>query len=706
MSWAITGMGMVCSLGVDTASSLEAFAKGATSVGPLRAFDRSRYRMGHAYGLDQEGAATPWRASRWLGDSISQALAQARLDTSAHLRIAVLVGTGLAEQRSLECARPTVDELDFGRAVRDATGLTNTVTVVNACAAGLYVLAMATDLLWLGEADAVVVAAADSISESMFGLLDRVNAEPPAEVRPFDLDRKGLVLGEGAAALILEPVAGALARGAHPLATVRGVGTSCDAYHVTAPDRSGIVAAIRGAHRRAGVRASDVDIVLVHGTGAAASDDAEAAAMGEAFDGTPKRPLVTGLKSLIGHTSGASGLIGVVAAVDALSTGRVPPTRHHAKPVPAIRDFTVVTEPGTWPALRVAQVNAFGFGGVNAVALVSRDRPGDGQPLPPNDVRVVVTGLGVEIPGVASPEALLALVRRGQPLPAADFDPAATLGTRGLRYKDRATLLALCAADRALRSSCALPVSGRPSFGVVVSTQLAVTQTVDRVVATIHREGAYWCSPMDLPNVSGNVAAAQIAIWFQLKGLNLTISSGPTSGIEALRLAATAIRAGRATSMLVAGVEPFEPAVADLLRRTAVRHGGDPHGLGRFDGAAAVVLESEDSARARGARILARIGRSGNAHSTDGARFAPCDRHVASAPPGDGARFAPCDRHVAGAPPGDGELVVSRTVGEATAALGVLQCALAACDLTGSATLTAGGCWGHALASLVLEAPR
>ena len=703
MSWAITGVGMVSSLGVDAASSLEAFAKGATGVGPLRAFDRSRYRVTHAYELDQEGATTPGRAQRWLVDSIAQALTQAGLNTHGGLRIAVLVGTGLAEQRSLELtclghAAVTLDELDFGRAVREATGLTNTVTVVNACAAGVFALAMATDLLWLGEADAVVVAATDSISESMFGLLDRVNAEPPTEVRPFDVDRKGVVLGEGAAALILESFALARARGALPLATVRAVGTSCDAYNVTAPDRSGIVAAIRDAHRRAGLPASNVDLVFAHGTGSAISDDTEAEAMGEAFRGTPKKPLITGLKSLIGHTSGASGLMSLVTAVDTLTTGRVPPTRHHVTPVPAIREFTVVTEPGSRPDLKVAQVNAFGFGGVNAVAMVSRD--GVGQPAESADVSVVVTGVGVEIPGVASPGELLALVRDGVPLPAAGFDrdfdrgfdrgfdPAAILGQRGLRYKDRATLLALCATDHALRSSAALPMTDPHSFGVLVSTQLALVHTVDRVVATIHSEGATYCSPMDLPNVSGNVAAAQIAIWFQLKGLNLTISAGPTFGIEALRLAATAIRAGRAASMLVVGVEPFDSAGADLLRRTAIRHGDDPRRLGRFDGAAAVVLESEEYARARGARILARVGQSG-------------DR-----PPNNGAGFAPCDRHRAGSPPGDGALVVSRTVGEASAALGVLQCALAAYEMTGSATLTAGGCWGGPYASLVLEAPQ
>lgn len=678
MSWAITGMGMVSSLGMDTASSLEAFAKGATSVSPLRAFDPSRYRMAHAYGLDQDGAATAGRAGRWLADCISQAVAQAQLATS---RVAVIVGTGLGEQRSLELdANVTLDELDFGRAVREATGLTNTVTIVNACAAGLYALAMATDLLRLGEADAVIVAAADSVSESMFGLLDRVNAEPPTEVRPFDAGRKGVVLGEGAAAVILETFEAARARGALPLATLHGVGTSCDAVHVTAPNRTGIVAAIRNAHRLASVRASNVDLVMAHGTGTAASDDAEAEAIGEVFRGT-REVVLTGLKSLIGHTSGASGLMSLVVAVDALTTGRVPPTRHHLTPVAAIRDFPVVTEPGDWPDLRMAQVNAFGFGGVNAVAMVSRDRPRSSEPLPAKEVRVVVTGVGLEIPGVASPAELLALVRDGLPLPLADFDPAATLGQRGLRYKDRATQLALCAADHALTASAALPVADPDSFGVVVSTQLALVQTVRRVVETIHRNRAVYCSPMDLPNVSGNVAAAQIAIRFQLRGLNLTISSGPASGIEALRQAATAIRAGRTTSMLVVGVEPFEPAVADLLRRTAIRHGDDPDRLGRFDGAAAVVLESEEHARARGARILARIG---------------------DTPPADGARFAPCDRHSNAPPLEDGALVLSRTVGEATAALGVLQCALAAYQMTEGATLTAGGCWGSAQTSLVL----
>ncbi len=717
MTWAITGTGLVSSLGGDVTSSFAAYLSGDTSLHPLRVFDPSRYRVRVAYELDDRpdgDSDVPGRAGHWLVGAIREALVRAGLDDRAKragLRIPVLVGTGLAEQRSLELWRTAgadlgLDDLHFAGVVARETGLRHTLTIVNACAASLYALAVGTDLLALGEADAVVVAGTDALSETMFGLLDRVNMNPPGEVRPFDADRQGVILGEGAAAVVIEPVERARARRATPLATLRGVGTSCDAHHVTAPLREGVRRAFREAHRRAGVTPDEIDVVMAHGTGTFLNDLTEAQVLGDVFDDASRRPVVTALKSLIGHTSGPSGLMSLVTAIESLRTGKVPPTRNHANPIDEIRDFQVVTGEACERPLRTAQVNAFGFGGVNAVSVLDRELEPAREPAGTGRA-VALTGVGVEIPGVGSLPDLLALTETGTALPDTEFDPAAVLGRRGLRYKDRATLLGLCAAHKALAAAglSALPDGAGESFGVVVATELALVETVCRVVETIHTGGVRETSPMDLPNASGNIAAAQIAIWYGLAGLSLTVSSGPTSGLDALYHAAAAIRAGRSDRILVVGVEPGDQQSLRLLRNTARRHGEDPQRLRAFDGACAVVLEADDLVTSRGVTPLGWVGDYvrhtwvDDAPDTTGVWALPCLGHNGA------EREADAAVQLRGMKP-DHVLSLSPTIGEASAAYGVLQYAAAATRVANGApeaVVSAGGCWRGEFASLRLR---
>jgi 3-oxoacyl-[acyl-carrier-protein] synthase II len=718
--WVVTGTGMVSSLGGSVAASFEAYCRGETGLAPLRAFDRSKYRVTSAFEVADRppGGDQPRRATAWLCDAIGQAVAQAGLDPAAAGRVPVVVGTGLAELRSLELwwtgdTPLTVPDLDVSSAVADAAGLGPTYLFVNACSASLFALAAGTDLLALGEVDAVVVAGTDTITESMVGLLDRVTMEAPTELRPFDVDRRGVILGEGAAAVVLEPVERAAARGARTLAVLRGVGTNCDANHLTAPLLAGISRAMQDAHRRAAVDPEDIDLVLAHGTGTLLNDLTEAQALREVFAGRTRRPLVTALKSLTGHTSGASGLMSLVTAVETMASGRLTPTRHHATPIPEIDDFTVVAEPTKGADVRRAQVDAFGFGGVNAVAVLERpDGPPPATPVPPPPADVAVTGIGLAVPGLGSVAELLG----GDPVPPASFFPRGVLGRKGLRYKDRASLLALCAAAYAL-DDAGLPRArvdraDADSFGVVVSTTAGIAETVCRVAETIHDGGVVATAPMDLPNASGNVAAASVAIKYGLEGLNLTLSASPTSGLDALRWAAVAIRAGRARRMLVIGVEPAAEMVDRLVAETAREHGTEPPRC--LDGAVAVLLESADAVVERGGRARALVGGYGRDVHLDGAVgdalkaadgaapalwLTPCGGHPATGAEVDRAgtlsELAGADRVAVGA-----------VSGEPLAALGVLQCAAAVRWLDGHpgerALLTSGGCWGGEYAGLTL----
>ncbi|MFI9629746.1 beta-ketoacyl synthase N-terminal-like domain-containing protein [Streptomyces sp. NPDC052042] len=376
MSTMVTGAGATAAVGDGVDEVFDALCAGRSGLAELRGFDATNYRTKHAYEIDDRpgaGRDVPYRATGWLVRVVEEAVAQAGLGEDLR-DVPVLVGTGLRELRSAELARRDgtgfgVERLHFGTALRERFGALSTHTFSNACSASLHTLALGADLLEAGECDTVVVAGVDTLTESMYGLLDRVHMEAPRRVQPFDRERRGVLMGEGAAAVVLRRESAVTPGSA--LGKLRAVSMNCDAHHVTAPAASGITEAIRDAHDRAGVKPADIDLVMLHGTGTLLNDEAEAEAVAAAFGGDVQAPLMTAVKSMTGHTSGGSGLLSLIVALRSLATGRVPATVGLREPVPEAAGFRFVRdEARTEPGMRLAQVDAFGFGGVNAVAIV------------------------------------------------------------------------------------------------------------------------------------------------------------------------------------------------------------------------------------------------------------------------------------------------------------------------------------------------
>jgi 3-oxoacyl-[acyl-carrier-protein] synthase II len=372
MSWAITGVGAVASIGRDADEIFTALCAGRDGLAELRGFDRTKVNANKLFEIDdRDGTDRPRRATGFLLAAIAEAADNAGLTDLSD--VPILVGTGLRELRSVELwardgAEFTVDELHFGTELRERFGAIDTHTFANACSASLYAMALGTDLLEQGGSDTVIVAGVDSITETMFGLSDRVQLRPPSAVRPFDQNRMGTILGEGASAVVLRKDSPSA------IGRVRAVAVNCDAYHSTAPDPAGVRAAILDAHRRAGVKPGDIGLVLAHGTGTPLNDQVEAAVTQEIFADTEARPVFTGIKSMTGHTSGAAGLLNVIVALKAMTSGRVPPITGLADPIDEVRDFLVPAEFPMACTASVAQVHAFGFGGINAVAIVEVTR--------------------------------------------------------------------------------------------------------------------------------------------------------------------------------------------------------------------------------------------------------------------------------------------------------------------------------------------
>ncbi|MGV9266676.1 beta-ketoacyl synthase N-terminal-like domain-containing protein [Kitasatospora sp. NPDC003701] len=378
MTWDITGMAAVANIGATPGEIFASLCAGQESRAPLKAFDPDKYRAAYAYEIDDRpegGGDLPRRATRWLTTVVRQAAADAGLGEDL-ARVPVLVGTTMREQRSLELwwrdgAQVAPEDLHFGTALKAAFGACTTYTFANACSASLYALGMATDMIHLGMADTVVVAGTDAATESGFGTLDRVQNDLPDALRPFDTTHKGMLMGEGAAAVIVQRTG----TGTEPVhARVRGVSMNCDAHHATAPDPDGITRAVRDAHSRAGVRAEDIDLVMLHGSGTPLNDATESSVLRHIFQGAGAGPRMTAIKAMTGHTMGGSGLLSLMMAVLAMQSGTVPPVLGLSDPIPEAAGLHLVQGAPAAVDLSLAQVDAFGFGGINAVAIVEAAR--------------------------------------------------------------------------------------------------------------------------------------------------------------------------------------------------------------------------------------------------------------------------------------------------------------------------------------------
>jgi len=249
--------------------------------------------------------------------------------------------------------------------------------LANACATGSYALIYACKDIAIGDFDVVISGGSEAILTEMAAssfanmrALSRNNENPKEACRPFDKDRSGFVIGEGAGVLVLESLEHALKRNARIYAEIVGYATNTDAYHITAPDPGArmVTKAIRDSLEMAGLEPKDVDYINAHGTSTKLNDRVEAMAINEVF-GDYRVP-VGSTKSMIGHLIGAAGSTEAVACVLAMEKQIIPPSLNYETPDPEV-DLNVITE-ATPAKLDVVINNSLGFGGHNAVMVLKR----------------------------------------------------------------------------------------------------------------------------------------------------------------------------------------------------------------------------------------------------------------------------------------------------------------------------------------------
>jgi 3-oxoacyl-[acyl-carrier-protein] synthase II len=398
----VTGVGVCCPLGRSPDALEEALLSGRSAVAPVRSFDPGAFttRVGAEVPAawlpeprDASGRPVRGRAESLGLQAATAALADAGW-VSALGPVDLVVGTTMGEPTWVDTwpvgrAAPPLSagaarELALTAPERLASGLADHLPVpvgrcsaaAGACAAGNVALGMALERVRSGASEVVLAGGVDGFSRIAFTGFSRLGALAAHTCRPFSGNRDGLVLGEGAAFLVLEEEQAARRRGATALARLTGSGWTCDAHHPTSPrpDGAGAATALLAALADAGRRPQDVDWVCAHGTGTAANDSAEVAALRTVFGQLDRPPPASSVKALTGHGLGSASAIEAVVCVCALRSGVVPPTWNHEVHDPAC-DWDVLPNAPAHLDPGVVVNQAYAFGGCNAVVVLERADP-------------------------------------------------------------------------------------------------------------------------------------------------------------------------------------------------------------------------------------------------------------------------------------------------------------------------------------------
>ncbi len=403
---AVTGLGAVTSLGTGHEALWDSLLAGRCGFSPVSSFDTARFSVhlgGEVRGFDP----APWvrrldvtrlgRASQLAIAAARLALADAGLDAAALAgldphRAGIAMGTTSGEPLEVErfddlyledrleevggefMARYPCHQI-AAHLARELGFAGDNTMLPAACAAGNYAMAHAMDVLRAGRADVMLAGGADAFSRITYTGFARLGAIAPERCQPFDRHRKGMIPGEGAAVLVLEPLAAARRRGARVYAEMAGYGLSCDAHHMTAahPEGEGAVRAMERALADAGLSAGRVSYISAHGTGTPTNDRLESIAVRRVY-GCGARTPISSVKSMLGHTMGAASAIESVVCALAVATDRIPPTVNLDEPED---DLDYVPNQARDHRVDVAMNNAYAFGGNNA-SLIFRKSNGRG----------------------------------------------------------------------------------------------------------------------------------------------------------------------------------------------------------------------------------------------------------------------------------------------------------------------------------------
>jgi 3-oxoacyl-[acyl-carrier-protein] synthase II len=401
----VTGYGAVTPLGLNAENTWRNLVAGVSGVGYISLFDTTDYKVKIGAEVKDFNAAdyidpsTVRHTDRFVHFALVACLqaieaAGLKIDENNRYEAGILVGSGvggldsLTQQfQTLSTRGPTrVSPYLVPMMIADAasaqvsikTGIRGpNFSLISACATGTDVIGVAYKMIKWGEVKMMVVGGADA-AVTPIGLAGFAQAgalskctEPQKASRPFDKERDGFVVGEGGAALILESLDYARARGANILAEVVGYGATSDAFHVTAPLGNGEAAAMAIELALAGIDREQVDYINAHGTSTPLNDASETRAIKKAFGDKAYKIPVSSIKSMLGHMMGAAGTIEAITCCQVINKGMIPPTINLEHPDPEC-DLDYVPNTARAADVRLALSNSFGFGGHNSVVAIGK----------------------------------------------------------------------------------------------------------------------------------------------------------------------------------------------------------------------------------------------------------------------------------------------------------------------------------------------
>ena len=398
----VTGLGAITPLGLDVDSFYEGLLEGKNGITRIEAFDTEKYTCkigGEIKDFDATNYMDPKAARRndrfvhFAFAACKEAVARAGLDMDQEDpdRVGVFIGSGIGGMDTIEknCRKlieggprkvstfmipALISNMASGVIGIELGAMGPNFSIVSACATGAHAIGESLKTLRLGEADVMIAGGSEAtitgLSYSGFCSMKAMttnNDDPAHASRPFDADRDGFVMGEGAGVLVLETLKHAQKRGAEILCELVGYGASCDANHITAPhpEGKGLIGAMKRAMTSGKVNTGEIDYINAHGTSTPYNDKFETLAVKSLFGEHSKSLPMSSTKSMTGHLLGAAGGVESVACVRMLQTGNIAPTMNYQTPDPDC-DLDYVPNEAREAKLSVAMSNSLGFGGQNA----------------------------------------------------------------------------------------------------------------------------------------------------------------------------------------------------------------------------------------------------------------------------------------------------------------------------------------------------
>jgi len=397
---AITGMGAICALGRNVAEFGEALCQGRSGIAPIESADTSQLRFQngaevkhycHQPYFDDRRADFMDRFAQFAVIAAREAVRDAAVAWTPELRenAAIITGSCVGGQSSEDLGFHEVYKLGHSRVhpltipktmanagashISMEFGITGpSFTISTACSSAGHAIGQAYWMVRSGMTDLALTGGSEA--PFSFGIMkawEAMRVVSPDTCRPFSRDRRGMILGEGAGMLVLEPLEAARARGVHIHAEIVGFGMSADAGHITQPSTEGAARAMRAALRDAALTPEQVGYINAHGTATPANDAAEAAAIRAVFGPHANRLAVSSTKSMHGHALGAAAALECLATILALRDGFLPPTANFNEPDPDC-DLDVIPNQARPAQVEYALSNSFAFGGLNAVLALRR----------------------------------------------------------------------------------------------------------------------------------------------------------------------------------------------------------------------------------------------------------------------------------------------------------------------------------------------